>query len=149
MENSLKILFAADGSDYSTRAAHYLVTHFDWFRGTPELHLLHVKLPIPKGMAAVQAERLLGENAIDNYYSEEAAASLAPTRAILEAQKVPFQSVYKVGNIAQEIQDYANKNQIDLIVMGSHGHGALANLLLGSVSTKVLAETTVPVMLVR
>jgi len=34
-------------------------------------------------------------------------------------------------------------------VMGSHGHGALANLTLGSVSTKVLARCGVPVLLVR
>jgi nucleotide-binding universal stress UspA family protein len=33
--------------------------------------------------------------------------------------------------------------------MGSHGHGTLANLVLGSVATKVLASTRVPVLLIR
>jgi nucleotide-binding universal stress UspA family protein len=36
-----------------------------------------------------------------------------------------------------------------MIVMGSHGHGALANVVLGSVTTKVLAIATVPVLIVR
>jgi nucleotide-binding universal stress UspA family protein len=36
-----------------------------------------------------------------------------------------------------------------MIVMGSHGHGALTNLVMGSVTTKVLAITSVPVLIVR
>jgi len=36
-----------------------------------------------------------------------------------------------------------------MIVMGSHGHGALQNLVMGSVATKVLAVTKVPVLIVR
>jgi nucleotide-binding universal stress UspA family protein len=54
-----------------------------------------------------------------------------------------------VGDPAEQIQAYVEKNGIDMIVMGSHGHGAFLNLIMGSVSTKVLAMTTVPVLLVR
>ncbi|MDP4770616.1 MAG: universal stress protein, partial [Limnohabitans sp.] len=37
----------------------------------------------------------------------------------------------------------------DLVVMGSHGHGTLGNLVMGSVATQVLANCKVPVLLVR
>jgi nucleotide-binding universal stress UspA family protein len=47
------------------------------------------------------------------------------------------------------IAQTARDEGCDLIVIGSHGHGALRKLVLGSVTTKVLAEATVPVLVVR
>ena len=38
---------------------------------------------------------------------------------------------------------------VDLLVMGSHGHSSLGNLIMGSVTTQVLARSKVPVLLVR
>lgn len=49
----------------------------------------------------------------------------------------------------QGIASYAASGKFDLLIMGSHGVGALKNLVLGSVATKVLAKCTVPVLLVR
>jgi nucleotide-binding universal stress UspA family protein len=43
----------------------------------------------------------------------------------------------------------AEDGKFDLVVMGSHGHSALANLVMGSVATQVLAHCKVPVLLVR
>ena len=43
----------------------------------------------------------------------------------------------------------AKTGKFDLIMMGRHGHGALGRLVMGSVSTKVLAHCTVPILLVR
>jgi nucleotide-binding universal stress UspA family protein len=146
----MNILLAADGSEYTSRAAHYLATHFAAFQGGLTLRLLHVHLPIPQGLALVQAQRILGKDAIDDYYKKEAEAALAPAEKILRERNIAFESVYKVGNIAAEICADAVNNQIDLIVMGSHGHGALKNLLMGSVATKVLAAASdIPVLIVR
>jgi nucleotide-binding universal stress UspA family protein len=50
---------------------------------------------------------------------------------------------------AHGIAQTARTEGCDLIVVGSHGHGALRKLMLGSVTTKVLAEATVPVLVVR
>jgi nucleotide-binding universal stress UspA family protein len=145
----LKILFAVDGSDFTIRAANFLATHFDWFRAAPELQLLHVEPPMPSGFALVQAERILGHEALDSYYREESQAALAAAENILRAKNIPFQSAYTVGVAAHEIRAWAEQNKADLIVMGSHGHGALKNLLMGSVATKVMATTTAPVLIVR
>ena len=43
----------------------------------------------------------------------------------------------------------AKKGKFDLVIMGSHGHGALGSLMLGSAASKVLAQCKVPVLIVR
>lgn len=141
----MKIMIAVDGSSYTAKAIKHVVTHLDWFQGEPELHLLHVKLPIPPG----RARAFLGGDAINNYYREDSEAALASAEKLLKKQDIPFQSSWKVGDVAEEIRAYAKKHKIDMIVMGSHGHGALQNLVMGSVATKVLAATNVPVLIVR
>ena len=145
----MKILFAVDGSPFTTKAAKYLVTYLEQFRDAPKLHLLHVKSPIPVGLAVTRARAILGNDAVDSYYEKEAAAALAPAEKVLRKHELQFEASYKVGDVSEEIQQYVKKNKIDLIIMGSHGHGALAGVVLGSVATKVLATTTIPVLIVR
>jgi nucleotide-binding universal stress UspA family protein len=146
----MKVLFAVDGSEYTSKAAHYIAKHFHQLRAVLDLHLLHVQLPIPPGLALVQAERLLGSDVDERYYKDESEAALAPAEHILRKHQIPFQSLYKVGDIAQEIHHYATKNKMDMIVMGSHGRGAFRTLLLGSVAAKVMSiESDIPVLIVR
>jgi nucleotide-binding universal stress UspA family protein len=145
----MKILLAVDGSAFTIKAVNYLASHVQWFRETPDLHLLHVSLPIPSGLALTRARAILGDNALDDYYREEAEAAMAPAEEMLRKREMAFESAYRVGDIAHEIEACASAEKIDLIVMGSHGHGALANVVLGSVATKVLATTKIPVLIVR
>lgn len=145
----MKIMLATDGSACSLKAAQFLASHFDWFRGTPELHLFHATMPLPAGIAAVQAEQLLGSESARLYLKQEAADALLPAEDVFERQQIAYRRASSVGNVAQEIKAYAEAQGIDLIVMGSHGHGALAGLALGSVASKVLVGTQIPVLIVR
>jgi nucleotide-binding universal stress UspA family protein len=52
------------------------------------------------------------------------------------------------GAVAEEILDQADELNADLIVMGTHGHGAMYNLLVGSATKGVLKHSTRPVLLV-
>jgi hypothetical protein len=67
----MKILLAVDGSAYTTKAVEFVISHFDWLKETPELHVLHVKAPIPEG----RARAVLGDEAVENYYKEESVAA--------------------------------------------------------------------------
>lgn len=141
----MKILLAVDGSPFTAKAVDYLLSHMNLFQGEPELHLLHVKAPIPAG----RARAVIGHDEVEQYYREESAAVLDPVEKLFTDKNIRARSGYRTGEIADEIQAYITENGIDLVVMGSHGHGALKNLVMGSTATKVLAGTTVPVLLVR
>jgi nucleotide-binding universal stress UspA family protein len=52
------------------------------------------------------------------------------------------------GSASREILAMANRIRADLIVLGSHGHSALGEMLMGSVAHKVTVESHVPVLLV-
>ena len=53
------------------------------------------------------------------------------------------------GKPFEEILRFALEGNVDLIVMGTHGHTAMGNLVMGSVATKVLAASKVPVLLLK
>ena len=142
---SMKILLAVDGSECSLRAVDHLLSHVAWFRDVPEIHLLHVQPPIPIG--SVQAH--IGKETLHDYYREESQAQLTPVQAKLD-QAGRFHTTHiHVGQPAEVIAKMANDLQCDLIIMGAHGRGALASMVMGSVSTRVLHLATCPVLLVK
>jgi nucleotide-binding universal stress UspA family protein len=57
--------------------------------------------------------------------------------------------VHTIGNAAESIASLARDGRFDLVILGSHGHGEVLNLVLGSVATKVLARCSAPVLIVR
>jgi nucleotide-binding universal stress UspA family protein len=141
----MKILLAVDGSKHSRKAARHLATHLGWFREAPDVHVRNVRPPIPYP-GAVAA---VGRKAIEKYQREEAEAALAVASKELAGAGIAYKTSYGVGEVAEDIGDFVRKNGIDLVVVGSHGHGALANVALGSVATKLLATLEVPVLVVR
>jgi nucleotide-binding universal stress UspA family protein len=54
-----------------------------------------------------------------------------------------------VGEPAEKIVQYARENGCEQIFMGTHGRGAVSKVLLGSVASKVVALSDVPVVLVK
>lgn len=62
---------------------------------------------------------------------------------------IPVETLLEQGDHAQVIIDVATKNSYDLIIMGSRGMSAFKELLLGSISFKVLHHALCPVMIVR
>lgn len=141
----MKILLAADGSSYTKLAALHLVTLAAAFAKPPEVYLLNVHAPLPyAGAAAVS-----GAETVRRYHKEECEAALAVGEHVLRKAGVAFTSHWVVGDPAKEIEAFCTKHDIGLIVMGSHGHGALRNLTLGSFADLVLRNTKVPVTVVR
>lgn len=141
----MKVLIATDGSNHSLAALNAFLSRRAWFREVPAVELVHVHPPIPYPRAAAWA----GKEAVDRYYDEESELALKPAEAILTRQGVPFRPVKLVGDAAREIIGHAAASDCDLVVMGTHGHTAMGNLVMGSVATKVLASSKVPVLLLK
>jgi nucleotide-binding universal stress UspA family protein len=141
----MKFLLAVDGSNCSIRAAEYLAGHLDLFKTQPELHLVNVHAPI----ASARVRSYVGKEALDKYYAEESEDALKPACAVMDAKGLKYQTVKLVGEIATEVNRKAAELGCTMIVMGTHGHGNLGNLLMGSVATKVLAESKIPVLLIK
>ena len=76
-------------------------------------------------------------------------ASLTEAERLATSGGVEASSKLLVGNPADEIVAYADSQGVDLIVVGSRGHGAIASMLLGSVSRGVLTESKRPVAVIR
>jgi nucleotide-binding universal stress UspA family protein len=139
----MKILFAVDGSDSTKHALDYLTTH-QWPGAGTTLSVFTVVLQVPHRAAA-----FAGANLVHLYYADDAERVLRPVRDRLAGWPAPVDYAWVVGHPAQAIVDKAESGHFDLIVMGSHGHGALANVVLGSVATGVLARCRIPVLLMR
>jgi len=74
---------------------------------------------------------------------------LDDAKAVAEEQDVPATTELLRGDPVHEIVAYADARDVDLIVVGSRGHRALASALLGSVSRGILAHSKRPMLIVR
>lgn len=140
----MKILVAVDGSSYTKRMLGYLAAHDEWLGQHHEYSVVHSVMAIPPRAAAA-----LDKSVLTAYYEAEAEKVFKPIRAFFNKQKLNATFVAKIGNAADNITALASKGKFDLLVMGSHGHGTLGNLVMGSVATKVMAHCETPVLLVR
>ena len=91
----------------------------------------------------------IGKSVLQGYYDDSAEKVLKPIRRFFAQQGITAQFVSKVGPADQVIVNATKKGKYDLMILGSHGHGTLSNLVMGSVATKVLADCDTPALLVR
>ncbi len=140
----MKILLAVDGSPYTKKMLAYLTTHDELFGPGNEYTLLTVQPPLPP-----RARAAVGKEVVDSYYADETQKVMAPITEFLAHHNLAAKSQWKLGNVGETIASFADEGKFDLLVMGSHGHGSIGNLVMGSVATQVLSRCKVPVLLVR
>lgn len=143
----LKLLLAVDGSESVIRATRNLIESAAGYAERPEVELLTVCPAVPAidvtSSAAVEREM------IERYYREEGEKALAPSRELLERAGIKYTAHALVGDVAATIVEHARNTGCQMIYMGTRGMTPIANLVLGSVATKVLHFARVPVALVR
>ncbi len=140
----MNILLAVDGSPYTKKMLAYLAAHVEMLGTSHSYTAITVQAALPP-----RARAALGKETVDSYYAEEGEKVLAPVVKFLARHGVQLKTVTKVGPAGETIAKVAESGKYDLIVMGTHGHGSLGKLVIGSVSTQVLANCQVPVLLVR
>jgi len=142
----LKVLLPVDGSPSALRATQKLIDTLAWYKESPTIELVAVHLPVPKvpNMGAFVSKEM-----IQKYYDEESAAMLAPSRKLLDAAGVKYTVHQLVGPVAETIVGRATESGSNMIYMGTRGMSALANMAMGSVATRVLHLSHIPVVLVH
>lgn len=140
----MKILLAVDGSAYSKKMLAYLGTHEALLSPSHEYTVFTAQPDLPP-----RAKAAVGKDVVKGYQTEEAEKVLGPVTKFLQRHGIDAKSEWKVGPAGAAIAKVAESGKFDLVVLGSHGHGALGNLVMGSVATQVLANCKVPALLVR
>ena len=137
----MKILLAIDGSHVTKRMLSYVAAHDELFGPSHDYTVINVVAPVP-GYAA----KFLDQTILDDYYREEAEQVFKPLRAFAEMQHWKLRMVHMHGHAAEVIVATAESEHCDLVVMGTHGHSSLGNVVLGSVANGVLARCKKPVL---
>jgi nucleotide-binding universal stress UspA family protein len=138
-----RILVATDGSAAAREAVEFGIDLAKHEGG--EVLLVHVA-PLSH-MVSMNGFGLMGSVPYEPTRLDEKV--LDDAKAVAEEHGVPATTELLRGDPADEIVAYANTMDIDLIVVGSRGHRALASALLGSVSRGILAHSKRPVLIVR
>lgn len=139
----MKILLAVDGSTYTKKMLAYMAAH-ELFSPKNEYTAFTAQLVLP-----TQARAALGKELVAKYYEDEGLRVMSPVTKFLGRHGVTAKCLWKTGKPGELIAKMAEDGKFDLVVMGSHGHSALMNLVVGSVATEVLAGCKVPVLVVR
>lgn len=157
-----KILYATDLSETARHAIWYAASLADKYQA--EVSILHVIPDILEEYsqgAGFDLEERLSQTVIDEFNAtglssakERLLARLRETceDATKEMPHCPFQTrnvFVEVGKPAEIITAMAETEGYDLVVMGTHGHGKLEELLIGSVAAKVIRRCSKPVLVVR
>ncbi len=142
----LRVLVPVDGSESASRATQKLIEVLGWYKEPPKIDLLAVHLPVPQfpNMSVV-----INDGMLDRYYTEGCEAMLAPSKKALNAAGVEYTAYRLVGAIAETIVEQAKQLDSTMIYMGTRGMTALSNMILGSITTRVLHLAHIPVVLIH
>mgnify|MGYP000150208067 CR=1 FL=1 len=137
------ILVPTDGSAASERAVRHALELADVHGAT--LHALYV---VDTGAMTGVTMETTWEGVSDMLYREGDDA-LDGVRAMADEAGVALETAVVEGSPAREIVRYAEGEDCDVVVMGTHGRGGIDRLLLGSVTERVVRSATVPVVTIR
>ena len=140
----MKILLAVDGSTHTKRMLAYLAAHDELFGATPEYHVITVVPPVPS-----RVKGFVDGGTLDLYYREEAKRIIRPVQAFADQHEWKLNAICATGDPGDVIAETAMSGNFDVLVMGSHGHSSVGNLLMGSVAARVMARCKTPVMIIR
>lgn len=137
----MKIAVAVDGSENALRAAEHAILLVQYL---PEAHLeiIHVA-----DYNKAKDEHLLAQNSEALALKRE--QKIHPIRELAESVGVGVKIIMLKGNPSQEIIEYIKDHSIDQLVIGSRGLNAFQEMMLGSVSHKVMKHANCPVTVVK
>ncbi len=140
-----QIFVPIDGSGCAERALEHAVSLARRI-GDCSIHIAHAhEEPLIYGEIAVYVPR----EKMERLQREQSEGILARAEAILRTTGLPYEKEILIGPVAETLTKRAASLGCDAIVMGTHGATALGKLLLGSIATKVIHLSDIPVTLVK
>lgn len=139
-----KIFVPVDGSGCAQRAMQHAIG-LARLMGDCTIHVVH----------AVEETSAAGGSAgdapvgIDDLQRRQCEALIGRVEPLLLSCGLRYEKEIVVGPIAQVLVDRAVALRCDAIVMGTHGHSPLGNVLLGSIASKIVHRSPLPVTLVK
>ena len=139
-----RVLVPIDGSEQAWNALEYAL------RERPDADV--VVLNVINPMEGVYATDAMGGDYWEGWYdnAEERAERLfEEARDVADGMGETIEAASATGQPARTIVEYAEENDVDHIVIGSHGRSGVSRILLGSVAESVVRRASVPVTIVR
>lgn len=151
-----KILYATDLSKNSAYAFQYAVDLAE--KHNALIYILHVIEELPSS-AKSAIEHYLSDEQLDKYHNRnEELKKIITTRLSTFCENVKKedpQCTFRVASIdvieghpVNEIIKHSEKEDCDIIIMGTHGKGIISHAILGSVAEKLIRKTRVPVIVI-
>lgn len=144
------VLLATDGSPTSTQASRTAVG----ILGRDHRYLALAVVPpafVPTAsVSPMESHPTLVDADLEQQLEQEQAAERAADEdALDQALGLTTEHLVEVGEPGPTICEVAEREAVDVIVVGSHGHGLIQRVLMGSVSTHVLHHAPCPVLVIR
>lgn len=137
-------LIALDGSEPSLKTIDYVITEAVSRVNRPKLFLVNVQAPLSSDIT-----RFIEEKVVADFHRETGEAALAQARQKLDAAGLAYSAHIMIGEAAPTLVEVAKDKGCSLIIMGAHGFGSVVGLFMGSITTKVVQLSTVPVLVVK
>lgn len=139
-----KILCAVDFADFSPQVADYANTIANAFQG--EVHVLYI-VPSMSQYVGLQ----VAPSSIETFVGEIISGAEDTMNRFIQDHfsDIPVQGKVITGYAAEEIMRYARDQEMDLIVMGTHGRKGIDRILFGSVAERVVKSSSIPVLTLR
>lgn len=148
----MKVLIPIDGSQAALNAVRLVCEHRDNFNELSSVLLMNVAKPLATEVTE-DIEQYgplsdLNHQKLEDYYRSQSDIVFEAAENLLKQSAIDYQKIYDHGVIATKIQQRAEEERVDLIVMGTRGQTAFESLLFGSVMTQVIAITSIPTLVV-
>lgn len=144
MKNIVTALDFSDASDAVLAAAISLAK-----LQNATLHIVHVLEPEPSYTAyGMTPEEFPAIQVFQQESQKRAEAKLNHAMATAQAEVADVRTELMIGSPLHAIIDYVKKTASDLVVIGTHGHGAVAALLIGSVAEGLVRKALCPTMVI-
>jgi nucleotide-binding universal stress UspA family protein len=149
----LKVVVPLDGSELAERVLNNVKGLVDYF-GTGAIDIVLLRVcelftqpnAYPPSMSLsweeyVKFETRVCKGICMSYLNE--------VKGRFKKELISIRSVVPVGNAAEEVIKYVNKEKADLMVMSTHGRSGISRWAFGSISSKILEGTSTPVIILR